>query len=47
MKSSFSIIEFMESMENHYVDFSTCKQTLKKVSTVYHEHFEHLLSNSF
>ena len=44
---SFPIIEFMASMENHYVHFSTFRQTIKickiSVSTLYHENFEHLL----
>ena len=39
--SSFPRIEFMESMENHYADFSTCRPTVTickiSVSTLYHK----------
>ena len=50
-ESSFPIIEFMESLESHYDDFSTyrpsveiCKISLK---SPYDENFEYLLSNTF
>ena len=51
MYSSFPIIEFMESVENHYDDFSACRQAVQicKISAKfpYHGSFEYLPSNTF